>query len=539
MCGYPGSGPRLAPSARSVRPASHAAMTYGAVPRVAGAATVAGCDESNAVLDGEARRGSSGEATTTLGSVVSGRQNHARWLVVTALAGAAALASARAVGASVDGISHLSGAAGLGRSWSPSTRAQHASAPSSSSTSSRTSSSRGHSSVAARTRRHYASAAPWRDAPDGASLSTVSVSASDETWSKRFTAANEALGLPSKSFVTDADFDELRAWTFARFEPSWTHAYSTSRPGVGGVDLTYYSVFKAANNNIRHSLGMMTAVEEDSLNGTDASLDASLGRREDSDRRFGECAFTFIRDPLERFISAYAEFEYRATPEMAAATNGACVSAPDWVETAFGDSAKASADGAKPPAAVDDARGAWPPGVGTKSRARLALRLIASLAWVDHAPNDPDHAFDPTQDPLPAKRELNCLVAFHHFFAQSSNFVANAPPSSDDRDARRAYKSQVPLNFVGKVERFEKDWAALGEFCGVTPLSALEYRDLPDGGGHPFTSDSAAQDAMTALLEEDEDAMVAFCLMYLDDYRWGGYELPEACAKSDLVRLLR
>ena len=92
---------------------------------------------------------------------------------------------------------------------------------------------------------------------------------------------------------------------------------------------------------------------------------------------------------------------------------------------------------------------------------------------------------------------------------------------------------------MGKVERFEKDWAALGEFCGVTPLSALEYRDLPDGGGHPFTSDSAAQDAMTALLEEDEDAMVAFCLMYLDDYRWGGYELPEACAKSDLVRLLR
>ena len=145
-------------------------------------------------------------------------------------------------------------------------------------------------------------------------------------------------------------------------EPSWTHAYSTSRPGVGGVDLTYYSVFKAANNNIRHSLGMMTAVEEDSLQ-RDGRAGSSLGRTRDTDRRFGECAFTFIRDPLERFISAYAEFEYRATPEMAAATNGACVSAPDWVETAFGDSAKASADSAKPPAAVDEraARGrpAW------------------------------------------------------------------------------------------------------------------------------------------------------------------------------------
>ena len=39
-------------------------------------------------------------------------------------------------------------------------------------------------------------------------------------------------------------------------------------------------------------------------------------------------------------------------------------------------------------------------------------------------------------------------------------------------------------------------------------------------------------------LESDDDAMVAFCLLYLDDYVWGGYELPRACARSDEVRRL-
>ena len=95
-----------------------------------------------------------------------------------------------------------------------------------------------------------------------------------------------------------------------------------------------------------------------------------------------------------------------------------------------------------------------------KSRARL----IASLAWVDHAPNDPDHAFDPTQDPLPAKRELNCLVAFHHFFAQSSNFVANAPPSSDDRDARRSQQSAARARGQ-KLARTREERSRL-QFCG-------------------------------------------------------------------------
>ena len=137
-------------------------------------------------------------------------------------------------------------------------------------------------------------------------------------------------------------------------------------------------------------------------------------------------------------------------------------------------------------------------------------------------------------DPVPAKTNLNCVVAFHHFFPQANNFVSSSP----DASSPASRKQQTPLNFVGKLERFSEDWQSLAKTCRVTPPEALRYAPLPDGGGHPTTSGAPTEDAMLALLESDDDAMVAFCLLYLDDYTWGGYELPRACALSDLVRRL-
>ena len=43
---------------------------------------------------------------------------------------------------------------------------------------------------------------------------------------------------------------------------------------------------------------------------------------------------------------------------------------------------------------------------------------------------------------------------------------------------------------------------------------------------------------MQRYLEGNDDAMVAFCLLCLDDYAWGGYELPRACAESSTVMSL-
>ena len=44
--------------------------------------------------------------------------------------------------------------------------------------------------------------------------------------------------------------------------------------------------------------------------------------------------------------------------------------------------------------------------------------------------------------------------------------------------------------------------------------------------------------AMERLLNEDEDALRAFCLMFLDDYTWGGYDLPKTCAEDPRIQAL-
>ena len=278
----------------------------------------------------------------------------------------------------------------------------------------------------------------------------------------------------SSSFETDADYDKLRAWTYARFEPSWTGAYSYGST-IGGVELRYYPVFKSANNNIRHSLDVMSPVEEDSLNGTAAALAAafesraSVGRREDVERGgFDKCKFTFIRDPLARFVSAYSEFEFRTSAKLKLHMGDSCPDPADWTMVAFDASNMVDRI-----AANVQADSWWPPLVGTTERAALALKLIASLRWVDQRAKR-----DVTQDPAPVRRAFNCLVAFHHFFPQSSNFVATAPYRVD----ASTEKTQTPLNFVGKLERFGEDWDKLADTCGVTPASALRYDPLPNGG---------------------------------------------------------
>ena len=136
----------------------------------------------------------------------------------------------------------------------------------------------------------------------------------------------------------------------------------------------------------------------------------------------------------------------------------------------------------------------------------------APLRWVDQRAKR-----DVTQDPAPVRRAFNCLVAFHHFFPQSSNFVATAPYRVD----ASTEKTQTPLNFVGKLERRTRIGTNWRTRKGVTPASALRYDPLPNGGGHPETSDNDAQAAMQRYLEGNDDAMVAFCLLYLDDYAWG------------------
>ena len=434
----------------------------------------------------------------------------------------------------------------------------------------------------------YPDAAPWRDSSAGSNAFQAEVSATDEVWSARIAAAASLLGVPAResslniprpgddpdAIDTKAKYEKVKAWSFSRYEPSWTGAYRTYGPAIGGAQLSYFSIYKAANNNIRHSIAVMSEEEEDALNGTEATTLAAaaakfaaslsgdsrpnVGRREDESDAPGDayrCKFTFLRDPLERFVSAYAEFEYRVSPEFEQHFPSTCAQG-DWVtntfdlldasdremvsKTAPGESLSLESSeslGKSKPLDSDSLWSSdspvWPPPLGSAARARLLLRLLASLRWVDDS-REARARLNAANDPVPAKTNLNCVVAFHHFFPQANNFVSSSPDASSPASRKR----QTPLNFVGKLERFSEDWSSLAETCRVTPPEALRYAPLPDGGGHPTTSGAPTEDAMLALLESDDDAMVAFCLLYLDDYTWGGYELPRACAVSDVVRRL-
>ena len=138
----------------------------------------------------------------------------------------------------------------------------------------------------------YPDAAPWRDSSAGRSARVAAVSATDEVWSARLASAASLLGVSEREAslripnaatddpdamtnATVAKYDNVKAWSFSRYEPSWTGAYRTYGPPVGGAQLSYFSVFKAANNNIRHSVAAMSEQEEDALNGTESSSASS------------------------------------------------------------------------------------------------------------------------------------------------------------------------------------------------------------------------------------------------------------------------
>ena len=337
--------------------------------------------------------------------------------------------------------------------------------------------------------------------------------------------------------ATTTDLAKVRAWSRAHYQRSITRAYSTPSV-VAGRALEYISVFKAGNNNIRYSLGAMGEAEE---NGLKAQL--GVGEIVNATRRSSRlgspgdeghpCRFTFLRDPLERFISAYAEFEYRTSRWFTARVH-TCRDV-DW-PTVFH------------PSGVMPAGTTSAPLMGTKERAKLLLKLLVSLRWVDTGAGQappPD-----AEDPWPVIDDLNCLVAWQHLFSQASNFVLSAANDDDVADAavsptlgRNSSSSWssgsvLALDFVGKLEHFDRDWAQLGKVCGVDDQK-LKYRRLPNGGGHLVTSEDqyGTQRAMKELISEDKDAAHAFCLLFIDDYVMGGYELPRLC--SDVSGLLR
>ena len=359
---------------------------------------------------------------------------------------------------------------------------------------------------------------------DAAVLLNTFKHSNDQTWGLRFKLAASALGVPPPFDVhaaTDRDWARLRAWSRGRYE------FCDQRGGpprtatgvVHGRKMEYTKLFKAGNNNMRASIDSLQEGELRHFFG-EAAVKAAAEAQKAKKPRPGppDCRFTFLRDPMKRFISGYAEFEYTASQTAA-----------DWAMT-FLVNVTAAND------TISNKGDVTAPRKGTKDRARLALRLIISLFWVNDQGSV--HGRDDLNE-WPVKWEMSPRrFEFQHMFPQASTFnIPRDMPGDDHESGSKGGSIIAPLDFVGKLESFDRDWRDLAGACGIQPASALIYRGIPDGGGHAVTSNDkdGTKAAMHALLVEDHDAAVAFCLLFLDDYAIGRYRLPPTCQDDPRV----
>ena len=94
----------------------------------------------------------------------------------------------------------------------------------------------------------------------------------------------------------------------------------------------------------------------------------------------------------------------------------------------------------------------------------------------------------------------------------------------------------IPVNFMGRMESFEHDWAALCAMLGVN-----ESRCSMDAahGAHPSSVDGRLWTPVhRRVLSQNLAALQALCLILLPDFACFRYPLPHACVSvvAELVR---
>jgi len=90
------------------------------------------------------------------------------------------------------------------------------------------------------------------------------------------------------------------------------------------------------------------------------------------------------------------------------------------------------------------------------------------------------------------------------------------------------------FDFIGKIENFDKDWAALSKHGGCT--SSLTWSD-----GHEHKSQSSEYDKyeevmLTALRANGATLFKALCWWMLPDFALFDYDLPPECASNEALR---
>jgi hypothetical protein len=247
---------------------------------------------------------------------------------------------------------------------------------------------------------------------------------------------------------------------------------------VGSVRLVYVRVWKGGNDTLCRMLKNLS----------------NEGEKDPGGRRLFKqspspptVVFTFVRDPLNHFISGYSEIEYRTGHKR--------------VKDIF----------------VEKERGRFF-GMASNTVERARAFIVDFVGG-----------------------RLGGTVLDGHAFPQIA-FLSRARP------LRGVPSDFFAVDFVGKLENFDEDWCALGHLAALkSGVDALSFLDLwpptPERANTHQMTDSHSGNTARKVMEEILDSsssdpsanlkhLIALCRVLLPDYVCFRYALPPPCAAA-------
>jgi hypothetical protein len=253
---------------------------------------------------------------------------------------------------------------------------------------------------------------------------------------------------------------------------------------ANAADVVYLQIFKANTEGICAQLYGKTT-------GWHTTMPERLCRPRPSSNLSRVFTFSFVRNPLDRFVSGFTEIEYRARTIRRESYHD-CRGCYSFLNAGLSHDERARAF-------VDDfVRGRIHSACCRTNRAATDLHVVPQVAF---------------------------LLA-----AQQQHLACNV----------------TRIDFLGRLESLEHDWARM---AAALPRGSLPstYRVGLDPNPHPMTSGHSTNPwrlAMRRLVSGDEGGLPpatrdGLCRLLRDDYTCFGYRFDRVCANSSVARQLQ
>ena len=247
---------------------------------------------------------------------------------------------------------------------------------------------------------------------------------------------------PPRAFMTQA-YDALKV----------PRGFALCEAHVRGIHVQYVQIWKADTQGIC----------------------AALAQMHDHGNTSSDYVFTFVRPPIEKFVSGFSEIAWRASVQ----------------------------------------------------RSNLNRPTSAECIALQHALGNVTFSAE-----LTAKSQAQTFLAdFIRGVATTECFGPDALhtyPSTAFMSAALRNNLVPRIDFVGRLDRFVEDWRQLMHLIGVEP------QPLHSQNHHPHTSADSGfrpREEMTTYLAQSPESTLQLCFVFLPDFVCLNYPLPPACHK--------